>query len=281
MIVSVSRRTDIPALYHEWFFQRLQAQEVRVKNPFNPAQVRHVSLKKEDVTGFVFWTRDASFLLSRLDELAGYEYVFLITLNAYEKDLEPAFSDRKKAIETIKRLSARIGSDRIIWRYDPILFTDRYDAAFHLEAFARLAEELAGHVRKVVTSFVTTYRKNKSTFRRLGVKEPKTDAMIRLGRELTRIAKEQGLELTFCGAGFDEEETGLKKACCIDDAYFGKKGTFPKDKNQRETCNCVASVDIGMYDTCTHGCAYCYAVGKVETAQKRRRFHDKHKPTLL
>ena len=35
--------------------------------------------------------------------------------------------------------------------------------------------------------------------------------------------------------------------------------TKPKDRNQRGLCQCVESVDIGAYSTCSNGCAYCYA----------------------
>ncbi len=281
MIVSVSRRTDIPALYHEWFFHRLQAGEVFVKNPFNPRRIRRISLKREDVTGFVFWTRDASPFLSRLDELQGYEYVFLVTLNAYGEDLEPASFEELPAVETIKRLSARIGKENVVWRYDPIILTDRYDETFHLEAFERLAEALSPHVKKAVTSFVTTYRKNKRAFRHFGVKDVDERTKRHLAERLGDIAKREGLRLEICGEALDLEKEGLPSARCISGVYFRKGDTLPEDKNQRETCNCVESVDIGMYDTCTHGCLYCYAAGREETVHKNRNRHSPCHPSLL
>jgi len=69
MIISASRRTDIPAFYSKWFMNRVREGWCHVPNPFNKKQITLVSLRPEEVEAVVFWTRNPRPLMPYLDEL--------------------------------------------------------------------------------------------------------------------------------------------------------------------------------------------------------------------
>ena len=140
MILSASRRTDIPNYYSDWFFNRLQEGFLFVRNPYNPHQISRIDLSPETVDCIVFWTKNPEPILGRLEELEGYPYYFQFTLTGYGKDIEPNVPHKKeKMLSVFRELSGRIGSRRVIWRYDPILFTKKYSTAYHLRAFEQIA----------------------------------------------------------------------------------------------------------------------------------------------
>jgi hypothetical protein len=158
VVISASRRTDIPSFYADWFFERLMEGFVDVRNPFNPKQMRRVLLDPESVACLVFWTRDARPMLSRLDELEPYAFYFHITIIGYGAALEPSGPLASEAVEMLKALASEIGQNRVIWRYDPVLLAGCYDANWHIRNFAALAKELSGSVRHCVISIYDAYR---------------------------------------------------------------------------------------------------------------------------
>ena len=161
MIISASRRTDIPAFYAEWMVRRLKEGYCTVANPFNRNQVTRISLKPEDVDAIVFWTRNPRPLMPYLDELdsRGYRYYFQFTILGYPREIDPKSPAAETAVTTFRELTERLGPRRVIWRYDPIVFTGITPPAFHQENFGRLAEALSGYTRRVVVSIVDMYRK--------------------------------------------------------------------------------------------------------------------------
>ena len=169
MIISASRRTDIPAYYAEWFMSRIQAGLCIVPNPYNPKQETRVSLQPEDVDAIVFWSKNPEPLLKHIQSLesAGFRFYFQYTLNSYPSDLEPNLPKESERVRTFQTLADRVGPDRVIWRYDPIVLSNRTDADFHRLQFARLCRELAGHTGRVVISIVDGYAKTKAAFKRL------------------------------------------------------------------------------------------------------------------
>ncbi|OPZ59254.1 MAG: hypothetical protein BWY87_01096 [Deltaproteobacteria bacterium ADurb.Bin510] len=275
MIVSVSRRTDIPALYSDWFFGRLEAGEAHVRNPFNARQLRRVSLRPPDVDGFVFWTRNPAPMLPRLASLAAYRYYFLITITGYGPDLELRSPPVAQAVDNFKRLAEQLGPERAIWRYDPIILDEHYDAAWHRANFARLAERLTGATAKCILSFVTLYAKTRRNLP--GLAEAGLAAKRELAAGLKELAAARGIALTACCAS-DLSEV-LPPAGCIDADLLGV--TAARDRHQRPGCTCACSVDLGCYDSCTHGCRYCYANASPALALKRAAEHDPASPLLL
>ncbi len=265
MIVSASRRTDIPAFHAEWFMERIRAGGCDVPNPFNPRQVSRVSLRPEDVDAVVFWTRNARPLMPHLGELdrLGYRYYFLYTVVDHGRALEPRAPALDAALKTFVELAGRVGPERVVWRYDPIVFSDAAGVAHHREAFARIGEQLAGHTRRCVVSLVDLYAKVKKRLASLGVRESTAGELDELIPFVVETAGAAGMTVTSCAETVDLRPYGVLPGKCIDDELirraFGIEVKHAKDSGQRKACRCVASRDIGTYDTCPAGCVYCYA----------------------
>ncbi|MDR0662485.1 MAG: DUF1848 domain-containing protein [Spirochaetaceae bacterium] len=262
-IISVSRRTDVPAYFSDWFFNRLSEGYVEVVNPFNPRQIRHISLLPDDVEGFVFWTKDPAPMLDRLRLLDDYRYYFLFTLNPYGNDIEANLPPKQTLINTFQTLSNAAGRDRVIWRYDPLLLSDTIDTGFHMKNFEKMTEQLSAYTRKVIFSFVDHYKKTKSTMEALSIRSPQTEEKLILAENFSRIAQGAGLALESCAEDIDLSPYSIARASCIDATLLGRLGgkqiAYSKDKWQREFCRCSSSVDIGAYRSCRTGCVYCYA----------------------
>ena len=263
MVISVSRRTDIPAFYTEWFLNRIKAGYVDVINPFNTKQANRISLKKEDIDCFVFWTKNPRPLLDRIDELDGYNYYFQYTINSYGTDMEPNVpSKSEELINTFIELSNKIGKDKVIWRYDPIIFTNKYNKEWHIKYFELLAKKLANYTTKCVFSFVDLYAKTKRNTKGLDIIEMTEADMEYIASEFSKIAKKYNLELATCCEAIDLDKYGIKHNSCIDGELIKKLfGIEVSDKRdaQREYCGCIKCNDIGAYNTCKHQCKYCYA----------------------
>lgn len=263
MILSVSRRTDIPAFYWEWFLNRVKAGFVDVRNPMNIHQVSRIDIRPNVVDCIVFWTKNAGNIIPHLDQLKDYKYYFQYTINPYNKLIEENVPLKKDIIENFKSLSEIIGPNRVIWRYDPILLTGNINIKYHLRYFEELAKRLQGYTQRCVISFVDLYKKTVSNTRDLMMREPTDNEMHILAQKLSIIAKNYKMEVLSCSENIDLDAEGVKHGCCIDrsliEKIVGYKIDVKKDKNQRKECGCVESVDLGAYNTCLHACKYCYA----------------------
>ena len=264
MIVSVSRRTDIPAFYADWFFNRLRAGYADTANPMNPRQISRISLSTEDVDGFVFWTKNPAPMLPRLDELRDYAYYFQFTVTPYADDVETRVpSKRDSVIPMFRALSARIGRSRVVWRYDPILLNETYTVDYHIRYFRRLCDRLADAADTCTLSFLDAYRKIQGRLRALRIAVPTETQTAHLMGAFSEIAGEYGIALNTCAETADLSRYGIRHAACIDAKRLSHIAGVPiaaeRDPNQRPACGCAASVDIGTYNTCRNGCVYCYA----------------------
>jgi hypothetical protein len=295
MIISASRRTDIPAFYAQWFMNRVRAGYCTVPNPFNPSQVTTISLRPEDVDVIVFWTRNPRPMFRHLEELdrRGYRYYFQYTLLD-----NPRLLDRKgppvvASLDTFRELAGRIGPERVIWRYDPIVFSNLTDTRFHQETYARIARALRGHTYRSVISLLDMYRKLDKRLHALagqGVEvvdyDGKPDQCFdELMHTMVGAAHQNGMDLFSCAETRDLQVYGIRPGKCIDDDYirdvFGLEVSHRKDPSQRAACGCVVSRDIGIYETCLFGCQYCYATGSFERARLNYQAHDPRSPSLL
>ena len=136
MILSVSRRTDIPNYYSEWFYNRIKEGFLYVRNPMNAHQVSEIKITPDVVDCIVFWTKNPLPMMKRLNETKDYNYYFQFTLTGYGNDVEVNLSNKKtEMIPVFQELSEKIGKQKVIWRYDPIFFSDRYTKEYHLKAF--------------------------------------------------------------------------------------------------------------------------------------------------
>lgn len=279
MILSVSRRTDIPAFYSEWFFNRLREGYIDVRNPMNIHQVSRVKITPDVIDCIVFWTKNPKAMLTRLDELNEYNFYFQLTLNPYDKKIESSVPIKAEIITAFKELSLRIGNDRVIWRYDPILITNDIDVAYHIKYFEELAKRLAGFTKRCVISFVDLYKKTSSNTKHINLRELNEDEVSRIAKAFSSIAKRYELELVTCAENVDLSDFGIDHGHCIDPELIehicGYNLDVRKDKNQRKECGCVESIDIGAYNTCCHGCAYCYANFNNEKVRQQSSQHIK------
>lgn len=295
MIISASRRTDLPAYYSEWLMNRIRAGYCLVPNPFNLRQVTRVSLLPCDVDAFVFWTRDARPMMSFLRELdeMGHRYMFLVTVVDYSGALGPGDLSVDVAVDMVRGLADAIGPDRVVWRYDPVVFSNVTGTAFHIARFGRLAGALRGSTRRVIVSGMSLYRKNRGRLQELSrdgifIQSKWDVAECEIGellRAMVETARANGMELVSCAETLDWRRFGVEPGRCIDNELIGRVFGIAvdgrKDPGQRPECRCVISKDIGVYNTCIRGCPYCYAVTDLDEARRRHMSHDPSWPCLV
>jgi len=295
MIISASRRTDIPAFYSKWFMERIKEGYCSVPNPFNRKQVSFVSLKPKDVDVIVFWTRNPTPLIPYLDELdkRGFYYYFQYTVLDNPREIDIKSPPLEQSLKTFKELSEKIGSERVIWRYDPIVISTITPIEFHIRKYERVARELKGFTNRSVISIVDKYKKASKRFndlKKIGIEiiedERQDDEQLGcLMGQIVQMAKNCGFEIFSCSEVLDLARFGVKKGKCIDDIYIRKTFNITvnqkKDPNQREECGCVISKDIGMYDSCLYGCQYCYATQSFTRAEKNFEKHNPKSPSLI
>ncbi|MGE5557773.1 MAG: DUF1848 domain-containing protein [Bacillota bacterium] len=283
MIISASRRTDLPAFYSRWFLNRLKEGFALVRNPFRPSIVTKVSLRREDVDCIVFWTKNPGPMLADLHPLRDFPYYFLFTLNPYAADLEANLPAKPVLVETFRRLAGQIGGRKVIWRYDPIIFTDRTGPDYHRRNFEQLAAALSPYTGKCIISFLDFYAKTRKNTAHLSVFEPDMGLKRETAAAMAEIARGFGLKLETCAEDPDFTGLGIDRAACIDGGLIreitGRDIAFRKDRNQRKACGCAESADIGGYDTCRHCCVYCYA-NKIPDPRRRVPAHDPDSPLI-
>lgn len=285
MILSVSRRTDIPAFYSEWFFNRIKAGFVLVKNPFNTKQISKIKLSPKVVDCIVFWTKNPKKMIKRLDEIKEYNYYFQFTLNSYDKTLEKNVPQKKYLINTFIELSQKIGKDKIIWRYDPIVLTDKFTKEYHYKWFEYLAKRLRTYTNRCVISFLDLYKKTEHNLKETNILPLNKDDMFDLANKFSKIACKYNLIVETCSEEIELSRFNINHGKCVDDKLIsniiGEKLSVDKDPTQREVCGCVKSIDIGTYNTCNHNCLYCYANFNKEIVEKNLLKHNKKSPLLF
>nr|WP_315024338.1 DUF1848 domain-containing protein [uncultured Aminipila sp.] len=285
MIISASRRTDIPNYYFDWFTNRLKERFVLVSNPMNYNQVSKIDLSPEVVDCIVFWTKNPAPMLDSIKQLKDYNYYFQFTLTSYGSDMEINVpSKSRNLIDTFKRLSDQIGPEKVIWRYDPILMNNKYNQEYHMEYFAKIARELGHYTEKCIFSFIDFYPKIKTSLTEMGASEPDDLEKLAMVKTLQKITQQYGLDLETCAENMDLSHIGINHGKCIDDVLIERITGYPiiskKDKNQRMECGCIESIDIGAYDTCRNGCKYCYANHSPVTVGNKIQNYEVNSPIL-
>lgn len=283
MIISASYKTDIPTFYGEWFMNRLRAGYCKMVNPYNQ-RVMRVSLLPEHVEGIVFWTKNVVPFIRHLPEVkdSGFPFILHHTINGYPRDLEQAVVDAPRAVEYFKLIASTFGPRVCVWRYDTIINSSLTPREFHVEAFARLARSLEGATDEVVISFAQLYSKTVRNMNRAAAEygfswsDPPDEWKHNLIMELAGIAAAHKIQLTVCSQP-QFIAPGCAEARCVDAKRLSDVANRPVKaclKGNRKECGCFESRDIGEYDTCPHGCAYCYAVHNQELAKTRYKQHD-------
>ena len=294
MIVSASYRSDIPAFYGTWFLNRLRAGYALVANPYGGPDYR-VDLRPEAVDGFVFWTRNLEPFAPALGavEALGLPYVVQMTITGYPRALDPAVVSWERAVASLRALAARRGARAGVWRYDPLFDTSLTPPARHRETFARIAQALTADgvraVDEVALSFANIYAKTRRNTERAALRhgfawrDPDDEEKRALLADLAQIAADHGLTATLCSQESLLTDA-LAPARCIDTerlSDLADRTIAARTKGNRPGCLCAESRDIGAYDTCPHGCVYCYAVRSPEAAKRNHRRHDPEAERLL
>jgi len=253
-------------------------------NPYNRTQASRISLLRERVDGFVFWTKNAGPFLEVLDEVNQRAFPFIVqyTINAYPRKLEFSVTDATRALKHAELIVSKFGLRSLVWRYDPIIFSSETPPERHIEAFSWLADHLEGMTDEVVTSFAQIYKKTKKNMDWASGElnftwtDPDDREKRDLMRELLKIARRHKMRLTLCSQPY-LLETGVEESHCVDARRLSDlagREIYADLRGPRKECGCFESKDIGDYDTCPHGCVYCYAVQNRSLAQRRYRLHD-------
>ena len=292
MIISASGRTDIPALYSEWFMRRIRTGACLVQTPSHSRRLSSIPLSPDKVEAIVFWSKNPVPLMPHLEELdnMGFRYYLQFTLNDYPLCLEPGVPCVNSRLSTFLDLSHRIGPLRVVWRYDPIILSNRTPVEFHTEAFSRLANSLKGATSRVMISMMDFYPRMEprlsSLERDFGLSYDRqlssSDQVIKLLKDLARISRGNDIDIFTCGEEGDYSQIGISRGRCIDSEILRRVWsldlTHEKDPLRRDSCLCMVSRDVGTNDTCTLGCSYCYATANHALAVARYGEHDPDSP---
>jgi hypothetical protein len=278
MILSASRRTDIPAAYSDWFLNRLDEGFLLLRNPTRHQQVTRIPLNQDVIDCIVFWTKNAQPLLNQLHRLKNWTYYFQHTLTAYDNTIERNVPSKNGILQTFKALAQAIGPDRMVWRYDPVLLSPEITVDFHKKWFEELARRLSGHTHRCVVSLLDPYKKIEEAMTQSNLRIPNPKDALEIFQHFADVGAAWGIQIETCAEHQDFQKIGINPTKCIDDRLISKITGIPfsaaKDTSQRAACGCVPSIDIGAYGTCPAGCAFCYATRSHIAALKVHAGHD-------
>ena len=283
MIISASYRTDVPAYYRDWFLNRLAAGYAEVRNPYSGKAAR-ISLAPDAVSGFVFWTRNPAPFTGGFEAVAarGTPFIIQMTITGYPRALEPGVLDTNSAIAAFLDLAKTWGPRAAVWRYDPVLISDITNTDWLFQNFAKLAAESECAPDAVVLSHAHIYRKTSRNLDKAAEAtnfswhDPTDAAKRTLLAKLADVAGTHGMTPSLC-AQADLLSGSLAPARCIDAKRLSDVAGTPirsRQRGQRPGCLCAESRDIGRYDTCAQGCAYCYANQSRAAATRNVQAHD-------
>ncbi len=278
MILNVSGRTDIIAFYMDWFKNRLESGFVDVRNPFNKSLVSRIYL--ENVDAYMFCTKNPSRFLEIID-LIKKPFILHVTLTPYKKDIEPNVIDKKVLIEEIKKISSVIGSDNLYIRYDPIFLSEKYDVNYHLKAFDKLCNLLDGYVHNYIISFIDDYKNVRKNMNILKYRDFTEEDYKQIGIGFSESARKHDASVQTCFEERNLVEYGFKKGECLSIEMAYKLTGKVYKKWKARNCACAEMVDIGVYNTCTHFCKYCYANFDEKNIKENIKKHNKNSSLLI
>ena len=281
MILNVSGRCDIVAFYTKWFMNRFEEGYVDVRNPFNRKLVSRINFK--DVDLIMFCTKNPLPIIPYLERI-DKPILFHITITPYNNDIEPNVIDKSKIIEGVKKISEIIGKENVYVRYDPIFLSDKYNLEYHIKAFNKLCTLLNGYVNHIIVSFLDIKKNVLKNRNYLKYREFTKDDYKEIRINFSRIAKENGMTVQTCFEKENLVEYGFVKGECIShELAFKLTGKTYKSWNARKEklCNCCEMVDIGVYNSCSHFCRYCYANFDEKLVQSNMKNHNPNSSLLV
>lgn len=284
MIINTGGRTDTVQYYTEWLLKRFREGYVLSRNPLFPNKVTRYELTSDKVDCVVFCSKNYAPILPNLHEITDkFNTYFHYTITAYGKDVEPGVPEIDESIKTLIELSKIVGKQRVAWRYDPVLLTEKYTIERHIKTFAKMAEKLAPHIDRCIFSFVEMYKKLE--YNMPEIIPFSEDDMNEIAKGLGTIAEKNGFFIQTCGTNGDFSRYGIHSSGCMTLEILGNANEIEfkdlKHKGMRQGCHCIESRDIGAYDTCLNGCKYCYANKNPHKAFDNFKLHDPNSPLLL
>lgn len=283
MILNTGSRTDIPAYYSKWFYRRIEEGYVYVRSPYNPLQVTRYRLDPEVVDCVCFCTKNPEPMLPGLRKLAAFRQLWYVTITPYDREIEPGVPDKKGVLDSFRRLSEAVGREHISWRYDPVFLSEKYTLSFHQESFEQMAAYLEGYTDQCVISFIDLYAKTRRNFPE-GKEVSRADQEA-LAKAFVESGRRHGITIRSCCEGSWPEQYGIDTGGCMSrqvmERAVGSSLRVPKKAPARPECSCLLGSDIGVYNSCGHGCLYCYANYDQETVKYNMRRHDPRSPFLI
>ncbi|WP_321972981.1 DUF1848 domain-containing protein [Paratractidigestivibacter sp.] len=284
MILNTGCRTDIPAYFSEWFCRRVAEGYVMARNPYRPELVTRYVLDPQVVDVICFCTKNPAPMLPRLGEFDAFRQFWFVTCTSYGAEIEPNVPDKAAVLASIRQLSGIVGPRRVGWRYDPVFLSERYTAEHHLRAFERMAAELGGRVAFCVVSFIDLYEKTRRNFPEARAVRPAEQRF--LATEFARIGAAHGIRIRLCCEDASLAECGVDVNGCMTREVLEQACDIRLDipcskRSPRAMCDCLLGADVGTYNTCPHGCAYCYANYDQRVVARNLRLHDPASPLLI
>lgn len=259
MLLCCSQRTDLCAFYSGWLVHRFQDGLVDIRNPFAPQQVLRVEFSPSQVDAVIFMTKNPTPMLDKMDVFRDYAVGFQVTVTPYGLEIEPGLTDKRQVLDSFRQLADRLGPSHMILRYDPIFLSQKYDEAFHLRAFERCCQQLAGSCTQVIISHLDLYKNTRKHQHELNWLPDSLERFAALACRLTEIGTRYGMRLQLCAEDLDLSAAGIENRSCIDSEWLraltGKTVEYPQTQ-ARPHCHCLQVTDLGEYNSCAHHCRY-------------------------
>ena len=282
MIINTGSRTDIPAFFHKWLLNRIDEGFVCSRNPYNRDIYRY-PLDSKIIDCLCFCTKNPKPMLKNIEKMDEFNQFWFITINPYEKDIEVNVPHFKSVIKSFKKLSDYLGVNKVSWRYDPIFINDKYDLDYHIDKFEKIASQLSTYTNDCTISFIDLYQKVLKNFPEAC--EVTTEERLVIGEEFSKIAERHAIKMKTCVEGTLLDRFGFDSSGCMTqqviEKAIGNNLKIPKGKYRIRECNCIFGRDIGAYNTCLHGCKYCYANSNMKLVKRNQKLHNPDSPLLI
>ena len=283
MILNTGLRTDIPGFFSEWFYNRIDDGFVYVRNPYAKNQIYSYRLDPELIDCIIFCTKNPKPMFENLEKIDKFNQYWHITITPYEKEIEPNIPPMNDVLESFKYLSKKLGKENVTLRYDPIFINEKYTLEKHIESFEYIINSLSGYTTEAIISFIDLYEKTKRNFPK--AIEVTKDERLKLGKEFAQIGKKNNITIKTCVEGSELDKFGIDSSGCMTkeviERAINKNLNVPKQKARNGECYCLLNNDIGEYNTCSHGCLYCYANSNKRLVKRNLKLHDPKSPILI
>lgn len=283
MILNTGLRTDIPGFFSEWFYNRIDEGFVYVRNPYAKNHIYSYKLDPELIDCIIFTTKNPRPMFRNLEKIDKFNQYWHVTITPYGKEIEPNVPPVDEVIDSFKFLSERLGKEKVTLRYDPIFISEKYSLEKHIDSFDYILDSLSDYTTEAIISFIDLYEKTKRNFP--NAKEVTQDERLRIGEEFAKIGEKYNIKVKTCVEGTELERFGIDSSGCMTkeviEKAINKNLNIPKQKARNGECYCLLNNDIGEYNTCDHGCLYCYANSNKRLVKRNLKLHDPKSPLLI